>query len=31
MVIFLSEKFPHEVEVTQQSRYSIATWYRING
>ncbi|ROS01291.1 SM-20-related protein [Sinobacterium caligoides] len=30
MVIFLSEKFPHEVLTTQKTRYSIATWYRIN-
>ena len=29
-VIFLSDVFPHEVKVTQQDRYSIAGWYRIN-
>ena len=29
-VIFLSEDFPHEVLPTQQLRYSIATWFRLN-
>lgn len=30
MVIFLSERFPHEVGVARRERYSIAGWYRIN-
>ncbi len=30
MVIFLSERFPHEVVPAQRERYSIAGWYRIN-
>ncbi|CAH0990898.1 hypothetical protein SIN8267_00998 [Sinobacterium norvegicum] len=30
MVIFLSEKFPHEVEISHRDRFSIATWFRIN-
>lgn len=30
MVIFLSEKFPHEVAVTQKSRFSLTGWFRIN-
>lgn len=29
-VVFLSEDFPHEVLPTQQLRYSIASWFRIN-
>ena len=29
-VIFLSDRFPHEVKVTRQDRYTIAGWYRIN-
>jgi len=29
-VIFLSERFPHEVVPAQRDRYSIAGWYRIN-
>jgi len=30
LVIFLSEKFPHEVLTTKQTRYSIAGWFRVN-
>lgn len=30
MVLFLSERFPHEVLPVQQARYSIAGWYRMN-
>jgi SM-20-related protein len=30
MLIFLSEKFPHEVLAAQQTRYSIAGWFRVN-
>ncbi len=30
MVIFLSEKFPHEVLTANRDRYSIAGWYRID-
>jgi SM-20-related protein len=30
MVIFLSERFPHEVLPTRQTRYSVAGWFRIN-
>ncbi|UZE96031.1 2OG-Fe(II) oxygenase [Alkalimarinus alittae] len=29
-IFFLSERFPHEVLITQQQRLSIAGWYRIN-
>jgi len=28
-IIFLSERFPHEVVKTQQDRYSIAGWFRL--
>lgn len=28
MVIFLSDKFPHEVLITKRKRYSIAGWFR---
>lgn len=31
LVIFLSEKFPHEVLVAQRERHSIAGWFRVNG
>ena len=31
MAIFLSENFPHEVLPSGKTRYSIATWYRVNG
>ena len=30
LVIFLSEKFPHEVLPAKKDRYSIAGWFRIN-
>jgi len=30
MVIFLSERFPHEVLTAKQDRYSIAGWFRTN-
>ena len=30
LVIFLSEKFPHEVLTTHRDRYSIAGWFRID-
>ena len=30
MVIFLSERFPHEVLTANRDRYSIAGWFRIN-
>ncbi len=30
MVIFLSEKFPHEVLPSYKDRYSIAGWFRVN-
>lgn len=30
MVIFLSEKFPHEVKITHRNRYSLTGWFRIN-
>lgn len=30
VVIFLSEKIPHEVMPTTHTRYSIATWFRCN-
>ncbi|MEJ2425981.1 MAG: 2OG-Fe(II) oxygenase, partial [Candidatus Thiodiazotropha sp.] len=29
-VIFLSERFPHEVIPAQRDRYTIAGWYRVN-
>lgn len=31
MIIFLSESFPHEVLIAQQTRRSIAGWFRISG
>lgn len=31
LVVFLSEKFPHEVLPTQVERISIAGWFRTNG
>lgn len=31
LVVFLSEKFPHEVLSTQAERISIAGWFRTNG
>lgn len=30
LLIFLSERFPHEVLPTRRTRYSIAGWFRIN-
>ncbi|MCG9736592.1 2OG-Fe(II) oxygenase [Shewanella insulae] len=30
MVIFLSERFPHEVSLSHHDRYSLTSWYRIN-
>ena len=30
LVVFLSEKFPHEVLPAKKARYSIAGWFRIN-
>ncbi|WP_246840640.1 2OG-Fe(II) oxygenase [Lacimicrobium sp. SS2-24] len=30
MLIFLSERFPHEVMPAQRDRYSIAGWFRVN-
>ncbi len=30
LVVFLSEKFPHEVLPATQDRYSIAGWFRVN-
>ena len=30
MVIFLSDKFPHEVKPAKKDRYSIAGWFRID-
>lgn len=30
MVVFLSEKFPHEVLKANRKRYSIAGWFRVD-
>lgn len=30
LVVFLSEKFPHEVLPTKRKRYSVAGWFRID-
>ena len=30
LVVFLSEKFPHEVLPTRRKRHSIAGWFRID-
>lgn len=30
LLIFLSDRFPHEVLPTKRDRYSIAGWYRVN-
>ena len=30
LVLFLSEKFPHEVKVANKKRYSIAGWFRVD-
>lgn len=29
LVVFLSDKFPHEVRPTKKTRYSIAGWFRV--
>ena len=31
LVVFLSEKFPHEVLPAKRTRYSIAGWFRVDG
>ena len=31
MVLFLSQKFPHEVRCAGKPRYSLAGWFRLNG
>jgi SM-20-related protein len=31
LVVFLSDKFPHEVLVAKKKRYSIAGWFRVDG
>ncbi|AEH34780.1 SM-20 protein [Vibrio anguillarum] len=31
LLVFLSERFPHEVQPTNAERFSIAGWFRING
>ncbi len=31
LVVFLSERFPHEVRAARRDRYSIAGWFRVNG
>jgi len=30
LVVFLSERFPHEVLPTRRTRYSVAGWFRVN-
>ena len=30
VVLMLSEAIPHEVEVTQETRYGLAGWWRVN-
>jgi SM-20-related protein len=30
LVVFLSEKFPHEVLTAKRKRYSIAGWFRVD-
>jgi SM-20-related protein len=30
MIVFMSEKFPHEVLPTEATRYSIAGWFRVD-
>jgi SM-20-related protein len=30
LVVFLSDRFPHEVLPTQRERLSLAGWYRVN-
>lgn len=31
LLVFLSERFPHEVRPTRRTRYSVAGWFRRNG
>jgi SM-20-related protein len=31
LVVFLSERFPHEVRPAQRDRYSVAGWFRVKG
>ena len=31
LVVFLSEKFPHEVLASKKTRFSIAGWFRVDG
>jgi len=31
LVVFLSDRFPHEVTAASRLRYSIAGWFRVNG
>ena len=31
LVIFLSDRFPHEVLLSKRKRYSIAGWFRVDG
>lgn len=31
LVVFLSDRFPHEVTAAHRLRYSIAGWFRVNG
>jgi SM-20-related protein len=31
LLVFLSERFPHEVQPTARVRYSVAGWFRVNG
>jgi SM-20-related protein len=30
LVVFLSDRFPHEVTAASRLRYSIAGWFRVN-
>jgi SM-20-related protein len=30
LVVFLSDRFPHEVRQASRLRYSIAGWFRVN-
>ena len=30
LVVFMSEEFPHAVDIAKKDRYSIAGWYRID-
>ncbi len=30
LVVFMSEEFPHAIDITKKDRYSIAGWYRID-